>query len=125
VGEWTEYGYILGTEGQLIFDFLMIQSSENGRIAVWRRSEAGPEGIGWSTIEQPDPDRSIGLAPGGAAKEMFNAQLAEFALAVRGLPNRSPSGLDGTIAVAVTEAAYRSAQSGQTHPVELQKSAAS
>lgn len=109
IGEWTEWGYILGTEGQIAFDFLSIHASEHGKIAVWRTSNAGAGGTGWTMIEQSEPDRVRGSAPSGAAKDMFEGQLREFAKALRGEPNRSPGAYEGGICVAVTEAAYESA----------------
>jgi predicted dehydrogenase len=50
IGEWTEYGFLLGADGQLVFDLLPWDSSENGRIALWRRG-----GDGWLHVEQPEP----------------------------------------------------------------------
>ena len=57
IGEWTEYGYILGTSGQLLFDLLPWDSSENGRIAVWqlgRASRNAPVGPLWSRLNRGD-----------------------------------------------------------------------
>ena len=125
IGEWAEWGYILGSRGQLVFDFPILHASENGRIAVWRVPEAGPGGTGWTMIEQPEPNRTLGTAPSGAAKQMFVGQIREFANAVEGKANRSPSGYDGAVCVAVTEAAYEAAASGATAKVALSKEAVS
>lgn len=109
VGEWTEYGYVLGTGGQLLFDLLPWDSSENGRIAVWRLKWAAAEGTGWSYLEQPEPSRCRG-SPAGAAHAMFTAQLREFARAIAGAPTRAATGEDGAMGIAAVESAYRSAK---------------
>ena len=119
VGEWTEYGYILGTRGQLLFDLLPWDSSENGRIAIWRLSEAVGRNIGWSYVEQPEPRRREG-SPAGASHTMFAAQAREFARAIRGEPTRIATGEDGAIAVAAVDAAYLSAKTHQECPVAFQ-----
>ena len=119
IGEWTEYGYILGTKGQLLFDLMPWDSSENGRIAVWRVSEAVANGIGWSYVEQPEPRRREG-SPAGASHSMFAAQAREFARAIRGEPSRIATGTDGARAVAAVEAAYQSSQSHQECPLAFQ-----
>src|SRR5438105_4622511 len=112
VGEWTEYGYILGTEGQLLFDLLPWDSSENGRIAVWRLKAATTAGLGWSYIEQPEPSRLRG-SPSGAAHAMFSGQLREFSKAIAGLPHRGATDEDGTVCLAMVECAYESATTHQ------------
>ncbi len=119
IGEWTEYGYVLGTKGQLLFDLLPWDSSENGRIAIWRLSEAVTREIGWSYVEQPEPKRRQG-SPAGASYAMFAAQAREFAKAIRGEPSRVASGEDGVITVAAVDAAYSSAKTRQECPVALQ-----
>ena len=112
VGEWTEYGYILGTEGQLLFDLLPWDSSENGRIALWRLKQATRDGIGWSYVEQPEPCRRRG-SPSGAAHAMFAGQLREFAKAINGQPHEAATGEDGAVCLAMVEAAYESARTRQ------------
>ena len=116
IGEWTEYGYILGTKGQIIFDLMPWDSSENGRIAIWRVGEAVARDIGWSFVEQPEPKRREG-SPAGASHTMFAAQAREFAKAIRGEPSRIASGEDGAITVAAVDAAYLSARTHQECPV--------
>ncbi|MDE3180377.1 MAG: Gfo/Idh/MocA family oxidoreductase [Acidobacteriota bacterium] len=112
IGEWTEYGYILGTEGQLVFDLLPWDSSENGRLALWRLKPAVHQGIGWSYVEQREPNRRSG-SPSGAAHVMFGAQLREFARAIAGEKSQCATGEDGVIGMAAVEAAYQSAQTHQ------------
>ena len=108
VGEWTEYGYVLGTDGQLIFDLLPWDSTENGRIAVWEKKAALGSGRGWSYVEQPEPRRG----PGGAAAEMFGRQLQEYARAIRGEPSSVALGRDGVATIAAVRAGYEAAQLG-------------
>ena len=108
VGEWTEYGYILGTEGSLLFDLLPWDSSENGRIAVWNLERATRECLGWSYVEQLEPARRQG-SPSGAAHAMFRGQLREFAAAISGEESRAATGIEGLQDILAVEAAYRSA----------------
>lgn len=108
IGEWTEYGYILGTAGQLLFDLLPWDSSENGRLAVWQLERAKRERTGWAFVEQPEPIRSQG-SPAGAAQAMFGAQLHHFARLIRGETTNIATLDDGLMTVAAVEAAYRSA----------------
>ena len=111
-GEWTEYGYLLGTRGQIVFDLLPWDSSENGRLAVWRLDAATRDQIGWSYVEQPEPSRRAG-PPSGASLAMFQGQLAAFADAIEGAPSAIARGRDGTVAVALVEAAYESSATGR------------
>jgi predicted dehydrogenase len=110
VGEWTEYGYIFGTEGQLLFDLLPWDSSENGRIALWELNRARNTGTGWAYIEQPEPARRSG-SPSGAAHAMFSTQMREFARGILGEKTRIATGEDGATGVAAVEAANRSSMS--------------
>jgi predicted dehydrogenase len=100
MGEWTEYGYLLCSDGQLVFDLLPWDSSENGRIAVNRKG-----GEGWLYVEQPEPVRR----DGGAASEMFQGQALAWAGAIEGEPSSVARGEDGLICIAAVEAAYRAA----------------
>jgi predicted dehydrogenase len=117
IGEWTEYGYILGTSGQLLFDLLPWDSSENGRIAVWQLGRAQQERTGWAFVEQTEPRRRQG-SPAGAAHEMFGAQLGDFARLLRGQKTRIATAEDGLSTMAAVEAAYRSAALRAECPVE-------
>jgi predicted dehydrogenase len=108
VGEWTEYGYILGTGGQLLFDLLPWDSSENGRLALWQLGRAQQEKTGWAFVEQAEPTRRHG-SPAGAARAMFSSQLGDFARLIRDQPNHIATAEDGRTAVAAVEAAYLSA----------------
>ena len=102
LGEWTEYGYLLGTDGQLVFDLLPWDSTEHGRIALTRRG-----GEGWLILDQPEPQRRWG----GAATAMFRGQIEAWADAIDGRPSPIAQGEDGLVCVAAVEAAYRAAGS--------------
>lgn len=109
LGEWTEYGYIFGTEGSLLFDLLPWDSSENGRIAVWNAQRATKQGVGWSYVEQAEPSRRRG-SPAGAAHAMFCGQLREFSSAIVKGDSRAATGKEGWQDVLTVECAYRSAR---------------
>jgi predicted dehydrogenase len=117
IGEWTEYGYVLGTSGQLLFDLLPWDSSENGRIALWQVDRAKHERTGWAFVEQPEPARGQG-SPAGAAHCMFDTQLRHFAQLIRGEATRIATAEDGLVTVAAVEAAYRSANNHAECPIE-------
>jgi predicted dehydrogenase len=108
MGEWTEYAYLLGSDGQLVFDLLPWDSSENGRIALNLRG-----GHGWLHVDQPEPVRRSG----GAASEMFQGQAAAWAAAIEGQASDVASGHDGLVCIAAVEAAYRAAESGAEVPL--------
>lgn len=102
LGEWTEYGYLLGTDGQLVFDLLPWDSTERGRIALNRRG-----GEGWVSLDQPEPERRWG----GAARAMFRGQVDAWADAIEGRPTVLATGVDGLVCVDAVDAAYRAARS--------------
>ena len=102
MGEWTEYGYLLGSGGQLVFDLLPWDSTENGRVAVNR--VGGP---GWVHLEQKEPERRWG----GAAAAMFRGQIDAWAQSIDGAESAIASGEDGLIGIAAVEAAHRCAES--------------
>ena len=106
VGEWTEYGYVFGTTGQVLFDLLPWDSTENGRIALWDKELALTKRQGWSYVEQLEPERRSG----GAAATMFGRQLREWAHAIRGEPSEVALGHDGLVAIATVRAGYESAE---------------
>ena len=101
LGEWTEYGYLLGTDGQLVFDLMPWDSTEHGRIALTRRG-----GEGWLSLDQPEPERRWG----GAALAMFRGQIEAWADAIEGRPSSVATGEDGLVCIAAVEAAYRAAE---------------
>jgi predicted dehydrogenase len=108
IGEWTEYGYIFGTAGQLLFDLFPWDSSENGRVAVWQVDRAKTQRAGWTLLEQPEPARGKG-SPAGAAHAMFASQFLHFAKLIRGEATNIATAEDGLRTIAAVEAAYRSA----------------
>ena len=101
MGEWTEYGYLLGSNGQLVFDLLPWDSTEHGRIALSRRG-----GEGWVHLDQLEPQRRWG----GAAMTMFRGQTDAWADAIEGRPSGVATGEDGLVCVLAVEAAYASAE---------------
>lgn len=119
-GEWTEYGYLFGTTGQVVFDLLPWDSTENGRIAVWDKGLASSDGRGWSYVEQPEPARGVG----GAAGEMFGRQLREYASAIRGEPSKIARGQDGIVTVATVRAGYEAAALGAEVEIPIAKAGA-
>ena len=117
VGEWTEYGYLFGTSGQVLFDLLPWDSTENGRIAIWDKESALTKKQGWSYVEQVEPGRWSG----GAAAAMFGGQLREFACAIRGEPSHVALGQDGVVTVATTRAGYEAARLGAEVKIMMTK----
>jgi len=97
LGEWTEYGYLLGTDGQLVFDLMPWDSTEHGRIALNRRG-----GEGWVSLDQPEPERRWG----GAARAMFGGQAEAWADAIEGRAGDLATGEDGLVCIAAVDAAY-------------------
>jgi predicted dehydrogenase len=116
VGEWTEYAYILGSSGQIVFDLLPWDSGEHGRVALWRLEDAR-EGRGWTWLEQPEPARPSG----GAAAAMFARQADSWADLIEGRPSAIATGEEGLIALAAVEAAYRSVADHAEAPVVVQR----
>jgi predicted dehydrogenase len=114
LGEWTEYGYLLGTRGALVFDLLPWDSSEHGRVALWQLERAATEALGWTHVEQREPARRRG----GASAAMFLAQAEAWANVIEGRESRIARGADGAVCVAAVEAAYRSVETRAEMPVE-------
>jgi predicted dehydrogenase len=113
VGEWSEFGYVFGTRGQITFDMPPWDSPEHGRIMVWSLEEKGERG--WYQVEMPDPRRSPGgpLSPATNESYMFYRQIDHF---VRAIQNGTPpqvSGVDGVATLAVVDAVYESQRTGQ------------
>jgi predicted dehydrogenase len=113
VGEWSEFGYVFGTRGQITFDMPPWDSPEHGRIMVWSLEDKGERG--WYQVEMPDPRRSPGgpLSPATNESYMFYRQIDHF---VRAIQNGTPpmvSGIDGVATLAVVDAVYESQRTGQ------------
>lgn len=115
VGEWSEFGYLLGTRGQIAFDFPPWDSPEQGRIMVWSLEQKQPSCRGWYQVELPDPRRSPGgpLSPATNESHMFYRQMDAFVQAVLGgrPPELGPA--DGRATLAVIDAVYQSHRTGQ------------
>jgi predicted dehydrogenase len=114
LGEWSEFGYVLGTRGHLAFDLPPWDSPENGRIMVWSLEDKAPRDRGWYQVELPDPRRSPGgpLSPATNEGYMFRRQLDHFIRCIIDGREPSVSGRDGLATLAVVEAAYESARTG-------------
>lgn len=114
LGEWSEFGYILGTRGQITFDFPPWDSPEQGRIMVWSLEQKEPAFRGWYQVELPDPRRSPGgpRSPATNESHMFYRQIDAFIRAVQGLQAPLLTGADGRATLAVVEAVYQSQRTG-------------
>src|SRR5439155_2682994 len=51
LGEWSEFGYVYGTRGQLTFDLPPWDSPEHGRIMVSSLEDKQPQDRGWYQVE--------------------------------------------------------------------------
>jgi predicted dehydrogenase len=115
LGEWSEFGYIFGTRGHLTFDFLPWDSPEHGRLMIWSLEDKQPADRGWYQVEFPDPRRAPGgpLSPATNENYMFRQQVEAFIRSIQ--EGRPPpvTGHDGRATLAVVEAVYESAQTGQ------------
>lgn len=115
IGEWSEFGYLFGTRGQIAFDFPPWDSPELGRVMVWSLEDRSPSHRGWYQVELPDPRRCPGgpLSPVTNESHMFFRQLDSFIKCIRdgGEPPVTPE--DGRATLAVVDAAYESERSGQ------------
>jgi predicted dehydrogenase len=114
IGEWSEFGYIYGTHGQIAYDLLPWDSPENGRVMVWSLLNKSPDNRGWYQVEMPEPRRSPGgpRAPATNTNYMFRRQIDDFVRCIQ--ENRMPSvsGVDGRATLAVIEAVYESQRTG-------------
>lgn len=115
IGEWSEFGYLFGTRGQLAFDFLPWDSPEHGRLMVWSLERDRDSDRGWYQVEMPDPWR----APGGPRSPrtnetyMFRRQMDHFIGCIREQVEPIISGEDGRATLAVVQAVYESHRTGQ------------
>lgn len=115
IGEWSEFGYIFGTRGQLTFDLPPWDSPEHGRIMVWSLDDRQQHQRGWYQVEMPDPRRSPGgpLSPATNETYMFHRQIDHFVRAIQAGTAPKVGGEDGLATLAVVDAAYESQRSGQ------------
>jgi UDP-N-acetyl-2-amino-2-deoxyglucuronate dehydrogenase len=120
IGEWSEFGYIFGTRGQITFDFLPWDSPENGRLMVWSLEKDRGCDRGWYQVELPEPRRSPGgpLSPATNTGYMFRRQMDHFIRSIREGVEPPVTGADGRATLAAIEAVYRSQQSGEKTRVE-------
>jgi len=115
LGEWSEFGYIFGTRGQIAFDFPPWDSPEHGRIMVWSLEHKAPDFRGWYQVELPDPRRLPGgpRSPATNESHMFYRQLDAFIGCLREGRPEAVTGEDGRATLAVVEAVYESQRTGQ------------
>jgi UDP-N-acetyl-2-amino-2-deoxyglucuronate dehydrogenase len=115
LGEWSEFGYLFGTGGQLTFDFFPWDSPEHGRVMVWSLEGKRPADRGWYQVEMPDPLRCPGgpRSPKTNESYMFRKQMDHFVRAIRQGVEPEVTGSDGRKTLAVVEAAYESQRIGQ------------
>lgn len=121
IGEWSEFGYVFGTRGQVTFDLPPWDSPEHGRIMVWSLEDRQENNRGWYQVEMPDPRRSPGgpLSPATNETYMFHRQIDHFIRAIQDSTPPQVSGDDGLATLAVVGAVYESQRSGQKIHVQL------
>src|SRR5438874_4953137 len=97
IGEWSEFGYIFGTRGQLAFDFLPWDSPEHGRVMVWSLEDRQNCDRGWYQVEMPDPWRAPGgpRSPRTNETHMSQRQMDHFIRCVRDRVEPNINGEDG------------------------------
>jgi UDP-N-acetyl-2-amino-2-deoxyglucuronate dehydrogenase len=115
VGEWSEFGYLFGTRGQLTFDFLPWDSPEHGRLMVWSLEKDSGSDRGWYQVEFPDPRRAPGgpLSPVTNESFMFRRQMEHFIHCIQKGAAPAVTAADGRATLAVVEAVYQSHRTGQ------------
>jgi predicted dehydrogenase len=115
IGEWSEFGYIFGSRGQIAFDFPPWDSPEHGRLMVWSLDKDGDCDRGWYQVELPDPRRCPGgpLSPATNTSYMFRRQMDHFIHSIRNEVEPRVTGADGRATLEAIEAVYRSQHSGQ------------
>ncbi len=115
IGEWSEFGYLFGTRGQLAFDFPPWDSPENGRLMVWSLEKDSASDRGWFQVELPEPRRSPGgpLSPATNENYMFNRQMDHFIRCIQTGAHPAVNAADGRATLAVVEAVYESQRTNQ------------
>jgi predicted dehydrogenase len=110
IGEWSEFGYIFGTRGQLAFDMPFWDSPEHGRLMVWSLESKQPHDRGWYQLELPDPRRCPGGPRSPVTNEsyMFYRQIDHFVQLIQGRTAPRVNGEDGRATIAAVEAVYES-----------------
>jgi len=123
IGEWSEFGYLYGTRGQLTFDFLPWDSPENGRLMVWSLEKEQGSDRGWYQVELPEPRRSPGGPRSPVTNEsfMFRRQMDHFIAAIQMGAEPAVTAADGRATLAVVEAIYESHRTGQKVRVQQQQ----
>jgi predicted dehydrogenase len=114
LGGWSEFGTLLGTEGQLVYDLLPWDSPEHGRIMVNSLVDQSPPERGWYQVAFSDARRLPGgpLSPVTNEQYMFRAQTDHFVQSIKNGTPPAVDGRDGLATIVAVEAAYESFKSG-------------
>jgi predicted dehydrogenase len=115
IGEWSEFGYLFGTRGQLTFDFFPWDSPEHGRLMVNTLEKDSDADRGWYQVELADPRRAPGgpLSPATNEPFMFYRQIDHFVQCIQTGSRPAVSASDGRATLAVVEAVYESQRTQQ------------
>ena len=112
--EFTEQGFLYGTEGSITFEAPPFDSVEALRAKVYLLKGEHCELGGRHEIEIPTVRQPGGpLAPHEVISYPFKAQIDHFIDAIASDEPLEVSGVDGQIVAAVSEAAYESAKTGR------------
>ena len=120
IGEWTEYGVIMGTRGHLVFDAFFSSSPELSKIMVFSLERKCTDYRGWFQVEMEEPWRSPGgpLAPTSNTHFLFKRQMDHFFDCIRNGTTPAVTGHDGRATIVGIEAVYRSHKTDQKVRVE-------
>ncbi len=115
IGEWSEFGYLFGTRGQLAFDFFPWDSPEHGRVMVNSLEKDAASDRGWYQVEFADPRRAPGgpLSPATNENFMFRRQMDHFIRCIQSGDAPAVTASDGRATLAVVEAVYESHRTQQ------------
>ena len=112
--EFTEQGFLYGTEGSITFEAPPFDSVEALRAKVYLLKGEHCELGGRHEIEIPTVRQPGGpLTPHEVVSYPFKAQIDHFIDAIVDSKRLEVSGVDGRIVAAVSEAAYESAKTGR------------
>ena len=120
LGAWSEFGTLLGTQGQLVYDFLPWDSPEHGRIMINSLVGQSPPERGWYQVAFADAKRAPGgpLSPTTNETYMFRAQTDHFVQSIKTATPPEVDGRDGIVTIAAVEAAYASQRTGSRVVIE-------
>jgi predicted dehydrogenase len=115
IGEWSEFGYLFGTRGQLTFDLFPWDSPEHGRLMVSSLDNDSDSDRGWYQVQFADPRRAPGgpLSPATNENFMFRRQMDHFIRCIQTGAGPAVTASDGRATLAVVEAVYESHRTQQ------------